>query len=131
MAEETAGRKARLREIEDGLRATGAARRFRSVKSHACRIRCCDCGKPEVRGVQAKRCRECQGQRDRERRVHAQRKGRLLAAGLVAEQTQGIFRVLVAVKGVCRQCGEEFPRRRTTARYCSTRCRMAAHRGKK
>jgi hypothetical protein len=35
------------------------------------------------------------------------------------------------VKFFCAVCGVEFVPRRKTARYCSTRCRVAAHRARK
>ncbi len=31
----------------------------------------------------------------------------------------------------CEWCGERFEAQRSTARFCSPRCRMAAHRAKK
>lgn len=34
----------------------------------------------------------------------------------------------VAIKQVCARCGGSFEPRRSTARYCSTACRMADHR---
>jgi hypothetical protein len=123
MAGEAGGREARLRELEGGLH-----RGRRSVKSHDCRVCCPDCGKVEVRGVGARRCRECADRHARERRVDAQRTRRLLAAGLVERQACGVISLLAPVKGVCAQCGAEFERRRTTARYCSAKCRVAAHR---
>jgi hypothetical protein len=52
------------------------------------------------------------------------------AAGLVVQREQGPFLLVEGVKGRCRHCGQEFERLRTTARFCSARCRMAAHRAK-
>jgi hypothetical protein len=80
-----------------------------------------------------KRCRMCVAeraaeanrayQRKRRRRETLQRKE---AAGHL--QGKGFFRFAVMVP--CAHCGEKFKPQRTTARYCSARCRVAAHRAK-
>jgi hypothetical protein len=35
---------------------------------------------------------------------------------------------LSGATGLCAECAAPFPARRSTARYCSTRCRVRAHR---
>ena len=93
-------------------------------------VKCRDCGRVEERGAQAVRCRACADAHARERQTCRQRLARNLKAGLVVRREQGIFLLTEAVKGRCEHCGQEFERQRTTARFCSARCRMAAHRAK-
>jgi DNA-directed RNA polymerase subunit RPC12/RpoP len=92
-------------------------------------MRCRDCGKRVFRGSQAFFCRGCL----RERRRKGQRQRRAFAAGLLVRLPgQGKWGccAIVPAKYACARCGAEFRPRRTTARYCSTRCRVAAHREK-
>jgi hypothetical protein len=69
-------------------------------------------------------------ERRRERQRHQQKERRALAAGLVTAQRQGIFRLLLPVKRTCAQCGAEFQPQRTTAKFCSPKCRVYWHREK-
>jgi hypothetical protein len=61
-------------------------------------------------------------QRKRRRKETLQRKE---AAGHI--RVSGFFAL---VTGTCTHCGESFHPKRSSARYCSTRCRVAAHRAK-
>ena len=96
-------------------------------------LRCPDCGKEAFRGRQAKRCWECTKAAAREWRRKCQQQRRAVAAGLLVRLPgQGKWGccAIVPAKYACARCGAEFRPRRTTARYCSTRCRVAAHREK-
>jgi hypothetical protein len=46
------------------------------------------------------------------------------------ELAGGKFRMLVPVKRACEHCGEKFRPQRTTARFCSAKCRVYAARAK-
>jgi hypothetical protein len=58
----------------------------------------------------------------RKRRARAKKQRHLDAGFLTSSGTHCFPR--------CAHCGEGFFPKRTTARYCSTRCRVAAHRSK-
>ena len=85
---------------------------------------CCDCeqdlvllAKPGRRFTRAdgpRRCHGCQAIAERASWAKAKRKQR---AAVAPDPST-----------VCEHCGESFIRKRSTARYCSTRCRVAAHR---
>jgi hypothetical protein len=62
----------------------------------------------------------------RKRRQWEKRK-RHLAAGLL--QKNAYFVMAAEIR--CAHCGEPFRPQRSSARYCSVRCRVAAHRNKK
>ena len=128
----------RPRDAEDALRRL-AALFPRRPSWYVKPVRCEDCGKVERRGVTAVRCGACAARRARERQTYRQRLARHLKAGLVARnpaagpvvrRERGIVLPVEAVKGRCEHCDQEFERLRTTARFCSARCRMAAHRAK-
>jgi endogenous inhibitor of DNA gyrase (YacG/DUF329 family) len=127
MAEEVDDGVGRLSEAEDALAAA-----FRSLKSgpRYATFRCPDCGKTVRRGRHATRCGACQEKHTRERRRLAQQNRRQLRAGLVARQVMGIFAVYVPVKVPCAQCGNEFEAQRTTARFCSDKCRVYFNRAR-
>jgi hypothetical protein len=90
-------------------------------------IACGACGKVETMAVSyrmARLCRECKARRT----LRQQRERRRLKAGLLVVQTKGQHTSLVPVQRPCQQCGRLFEPKRTTARYCSTRCRVYAYR---
>jgi hypothetical protein len=71
-------------------------------------------------------------EKQRERRRSTQRQRRLLRAGLLEWKVMagGEFKMAVPVKRACEHCGAEFEPQRTTARFCSTKCRVYAARAK-
>lgn len=86
---------------------------------------CWDCGQELVllvgpadrnptRATGSRRCHGCQAAATRSNWAKAKRKQR---AVLAPDPTT-----------ICQQCGATFHRKRSTARFCSTRCRVAAHR---
>jgi hypothetical protein len=90
-----------------------------------------ECGKQEQHRARALLCYACEAKEEREHRRRTQRDRRHIKAGLIAWKDLGHFLALVSVPGCCQHCGAQFERQRRTARYCSTRCRVAAHRGSK
>jgi hypothetical protein len=125
-------RRATLRSLEAAIERAFEAYQLRQMDAgYLVWVYCEDCGEPEVRGKRATRCRECQRKHARELRGRRQRDRRAVAAGLVEYQNTDFFRLMVPVRAPCRHCGTPFLRQRTTARYCSTRCRVAAHRGRR
>lgn len=69
-----------------------------------------------------------EGQRARRRAETIERR---TAAGIVRTTEAGGFAVLQPVARTCRHCGEPFTPARTTAQFCSARCRVAHHRREK
>ena len=62
----------------------------------------------------------------------ARRHRRRVASGLLVPKRLGeSFSAFVLARLACRPCGGAFEPERTTARYCSARCRVAAWRGAK
>ena len=88
-------------------------------------IVCCDCGKTERRGKNARRCTDCQRRHSCELHLEAQRRRRGVKSGTLVPHGPG----LVPAKFACRRCGRKFAPRRATAVFCSTRCRVFWHRG--
>ena len=93
---------------------------------------CKDCGALSVLKNNAIYCEECRDRRAAEanrlaRRNRRQRDtlARREAAGVIKKS--GCFLVLAAN---CSHCGGPFAPKRSTARYCGARCRVAAHRAK-
>ena len=115
-----------LKNMEAGIQAWIAQRRYYKVR----RIICASCGKKEERGNATELCSACALERRRQRRRAAQQERRGLQSGRYIRQTQGIFRVLVPKRQRCVHCGREFLPERSTARFCSTRCRVALYRSK-
>jgi hypothetical protein len=78
-------------------------------------LTCAECGAeyaiPAGRDQRVQRCRRC----DRKHLSQKQRQRRQSSR----QRSQS-----------CARCGEAFTPQRATARYCSTRCRVAAHRAK-
>jgi hypothetical protein len=114
----------RLHALENALRA------MFGVKDRACPA----CGQTAPLRPASRMCRDCYARRQAEANRAYQRKRRRrercrrrLAAGLV--KVAGAS--LVEMQTGCAHCGTPFRPQRTTGRYCSTRCRVAAHRGKK
>jgi hypothetical protein len=119
-----------LRSLERTIRDAAEMRRFLRSVDRAC----ADCGVEYFMDRCARYCDECAERRRAEANREAQRRRRQretrqrrLAAG-VWKRTEHF---LVGAAVACANCGETFPPERTTARYCSTRCRVAAHRAKK
>jgi hypothetical protein len=107
MAESSDPREELLR-AEAFLLAMGAAIRARRHCYYRT-IRCQDCGAREERGCNARRCRDCQEEH---------------ARALRRERRQP--REPLPTK--CSRCGTEFPARRSTAKFCSPKCRVAWNR---
>jgi hypothetical protein len=93
--------------------------RCRQKKRMAAGVRICLACK-EQQQAEANRA----NQRRRRRRERAKRR---IEAGFL-KRTGPLF--LVDNHATCAHCGANFEAKRTTARYCSTRCRVAAHRAK-
>jgi hypothetical protein len=64
----------------------------------------------------------------KERRRQRQQERRRVRAGLLTEKGWRKFRTVHPVKFTCAQCGEEFLPQRSTAKFCSARCRVYWHR---
>jgi hypothetical protein len=92
-------------------------------------IVCCDCGKKERRGYNAKRCTDCQRRHSCELHLEAQRWRRAKKSGRLFQRRPGdIFSGWVPARFKCRCCARKFIPRRATAVFCSTRCRVFWHR---
>jgi uncharacterized OB-fold protein len=87
---------------------------------------CPYCGRKQVPVFDRYRCASC----CREQRRAAQKRRRLLRSGLVEIITTDYFSVVRPVKFKCQQCGKDFLPQRTTAKFCSARCRLRAFRTK-
>jgi hypothetical protein len=94
---------------------------------------CSDCGEEELMLPRAKYCKECRERRAAEsnrtnqrRRRKRETNRRQLAAGHLRRTGYFLMRLPIA----CAGCGQAFTPKRSTGRYCSTRCRVAAHRAK-
>jgi hypothetical protein len=83
-------------------------------------------------GDKSEQRRKLEAQRERRRRGQQER--RRLRAGLLEWKVFGAgefkCRMVVPVKRACEHCGAEFKPQRTTARFCSTKCRVYASRAK-
>lgn len=97
------------------------------------RVKECPCGVVERMHVKSWLCTACRRRRRAEqnrrtqfyRRRH-ERYLRKLATGVVVHYPYGS---IIEPRSVpCQQCAEAFQPRRTTAKFCSTRCRVAWHR---
>jgi hypothetical protein len=134
----------RLKELEEAIRleaesvcdAIKAAApflpRFRGGGAHSDWRVCVDCGTEEEMSVKTHRCKACRAKRDRERQTDRQRERRRLKSGLWQLKRVGQLPItqLQPVKRPCEHCGEPFIPQRTTARFCSTKCRVYHHRRK-
>jgi hypothetical protein len=72
-------------------------------------------------------CQERIDREQREQKTRRQRQRRRLASGLYIEKTVGSDEpLLVIVKSLrtCEHCGQDFTPLRTTARFCSSKCRV-------
>lgn len=78
---------------------------------------CPDCGR--LMAGPANRCRHCELARRRERNRNASRNYRV---------RKGLVTTLPFAN--CSHCGQLFERKRSTAQFCSPKCRVAAHRAK-
>jgi hypothetical protein len=94
-------------------------------------LTCQDCGAPDWMSPNARYCPECGQRRRAESNRAAQRarrrretKQRQLAAGML--KSAGVF--LIPAPLTCKQCGQPFHPQRTTAQFCSVKCRAAHHR---
>ena len=83
-------------------------------------LRCKTCGEREpcAGPSRSKLCRKCQ----HEQRMDRQCNRRHLQAGLVSTKGKPLM-------CKCRQCAKPFTPKRTTARFCSAKCRVYYHRG--
>jgi hypothetical protein len=98
------------------------------------RHRCPGCGRDGLLSSRARRCADCLRRRqaeanrvDQRRRRREKTLERRQAAGLVRRSGEGWVPCDIA----CACCGRPFRPERTTGRYCSTRCRVAACRERK
>jgi hypothetical protein len=66
-----------------------------------------------------------------QRRRRALRAGRLARGEYLRSDGYGDHWQMVVVDFSCAWCGVAFRPQRNTARYCSTRCRVAAHRARR
>jgi len=99
---------------------------------HVHTLRCVECGRiEENRGRLAVRCPDCQRVYSRRLATKAQRKRRHLANGLLRVVDFVEFSMVLPGKVKCRECGAEFGARRSTARFCSAKCRVYWHRSRK
>jgi hypothetical protein len=107
-------RSEKLRTLEEKIQALSA----RNAKGYAPALR--------LRTQVTERAAEANRENQRRRRNRETIERRIAAGHL--KQTSGF---LLTVRPACAHCGETFVPKRTTARYCSTRCRVAAHRAQK
>jgi hypothetical protein len=121
-------RRGRLRAIEEHIRAMAPFLPPAEVERP-----CVGCGIDTWMKPQARYCEECEAanrakanRANQRRRRRRETNRRQRQAGHL--KSAGFFSMLVHVP--CAHCGEPFKPERTTARYCSTRCRVAAHRAK-
>jgi hypothetical protein len=96
--------------------------------SPTCLRRCAGCGVKVRLSIYApcRYCRECAARRKAEANRRAQRRRRYWEKR-VRHKAAGLVEGTLA----CAHCGKRFRPQRSSARYCSTRCRVAAHRHKK
>jgi hypothetical protein len=95
--------------------------------------KCVRCGEHYLGFGRGRYCGSCRRARIAEARRRYQRKCRQRETALRKEAAghilgTGDFRIVRKVR--CAHCGKPFKPQRTTARYCGTRCRVAAHRSK-
>jgi hypothetical protein len=122
-------RRERLGGLERAIRAAVEAHQFQQqCQGILIWVYCEDCYEPELRGKRATRCRACQEKYTRERRCYQQWQRRRLASGLLVRKDTDVLRLVGTAPRTCGHCGGEFLPEHTTARYCSAKCRMAAHR---
>ncbi len=88
--------------------------------------RCIGCKQTKKLSSDRELCLDCRHKRD----MASQRRRRALKAGLLVTKTEGHFKIDAPLKRPCEHCGREFQPRRTTARFCSTKCRVYAARAK-
>jgi hypothetical protein len=121
----------RLRELEESIKAMAAfLPRNRGGGAHTARRACVDCGTEEKMSVKTHRCKACRAKRDRQRQTDRQRERRGIKAGLIQRKRIGQLPLvqLQPVYRPCEHCGKPFAPRRTTARFCSPKCRVYHHR---
>jgi hypothetical protein len=122
-------RRDRLRKLEDAMKPV-MAELLRQMKhadwreSHYVVKDRRRCGEKHELYVTARYCEECR----RAIAIENQRTRRHLRAGLILEQSRGDLRFFIFAPRECEFCGERFNPKRTTARYCSPKCRVYAHR---
>jgi hypothetical protein len=100
------------------------------------RLKCPRCGVREQRGFTANLCRECQASATKARRRETQQLRRGVQAGRLRGYTEDVMfygkgKIDDPLPFTCGHCGTVFYPQRSSARYCSTKCRVAAHRGQK
>jgi hypothetical protein len=119
-------KESRLRELEEELK--------RRAGSHPMPLRKCPgCKQRKPMRWSVLYCTDCRTERAKEANRRAQRKRRQRetyqrreAAGLV-KRSKSFY----TLQATCAHCGQPFTPERSSARYCSARCRVAAHRAKK
>jgi hypothetical protein len=92
---------------------------------------CTDCGEDRPMRPAALYCAACYGRRQAEANRVNQRKRRQrerIKRRLAAGHLQKGPCFIVSVRILCAHCGEPFRPARSSGRYCSARCRVAAHR---
>jgi hypothetical protein len=111
-------------------RQDGARRRAQWLERMHAVLTCPECGTEERRDIRSSRCTACQKQRRRERRREAQQRRRQYKAAAAGDRvkTTEFFQFIIPLEVSCRQCGKRFAPQRTSAQYCSARCRVAAWR---
>jgi hypothetical protein len=89
-------------------------------------VKCPECGKDELHTIHSriKLCDQCQ----HKEKIARQWQRRRRKAGLLTVQKSGSLRYPVPVKRNCQHCGQAFTPERTTARFCSPKCRVYFHR---
>jgi hypothetical protein len=117
-------RRARLDSLTEAIRAAAG------IRPRKCR----DCGQTKPMSPARLYCLDCGARRQAEanranqrRRRQWQTTKRQLAAGMLHK---GAAPILEYRHIPCAHCGEPFFPRRASGRFCSTRCRVAAHRAK-
>jgi hypothetical protein len=103
-------------------------RDFRYIKK-----KCAGCGKTGIR-ASATRCSECSENHRRQLNTARQRRLRAIRAGRAEVITHVgrhvTYREVKPVAFTCQHCGSMFSPKRTTAKFCSPKCRVAAYRNR-
>jgi len=118
-----------LREAEEVIRGAAPSLsrwRRRDQSGYYSDRRCRWCGEVKELHCRAKVCEDCRHERD----MKKQRERRAVKAGLLVTVPHKAFRLLQSAARTCGHCGGEFKPKRTTARYCSTKCRVYAARAR-
>jgi hypothetical protein len=106
----------------------GCGRRYRSRSLYCCRCRRVQ----EHEAAELRRQAKEQRRRDHEAKMVAQRLRRALESGRFEPPPSPVKDAgeLVPRPFTCGHCGGEFVPERSTAKFCSLKCRVAVHRAK-